>query len=88
MTAKLFTALVDELWKRREEFVRNDFEFDYPNYGELPDKIVNKLSSEAIDAIQQTLFYIDPLEEHTKKEFFEELFWAMKDLGEIMRGTF
>ena len=88
MTGKLFNALVDELWARREQFVENDFEFDYPSYGGLPDKIISMLSSDAVDAIQSILPYIDPLEEYTKDEFFGALFFTMKDLGEIMRGPF
>jgi hypothetical protein len=85
MTRKLFEALVDELWEKRNQFVENDFEFDYPDYGGIPDKLINKLSSEAIDAVQQCLFYVDPWEEHNKDSFYEELYCAMRDLGEIMR---
>lgn len=53
---KLFEQLVDELWKTRDQWQIKDgfvgeIDFDYPDYGGIPKRLSNRLSSEIVDQI-------------------------------------
>jgi hypothetical protein len=50
----LFEIIVDVLWENRKQLQDEDFYFDYPEYGGLPDRISDRLSSHAVDIIQET----------------------------------
>jgi hypothetical protein len=54
---KLFKQLVDHLWKNRELLFNKNFLFDYPDYAGLPKQISQKLTTIAIDIIQEIFYY-------------------------------
>lgn len=68
----ILDELVDHLFNIRKNFraVANG-EFDYPDYGGLPKRIVNKLSSDVVDKIQCSIGTLSTL--RSKKRFAEKL---------------
>ena len=84
MTKNQFKIITDHIWKNRKKLAKTDYEFDYPDYLGLPKRIANKLSPEAVDAIQEIMWVI---EDGYNKRFYKKLlFQSMKDLGEKMKG--
>ena len=89
MGPKTFQKMVDYVFPIRQSYRRiNDFvvvrerlDFDYPDYAELPKKIVNQLSPEAVDAMQYVL------QEHfvRKRDFSRAYKKTLIDLGEKLR---
>lgn len=49
---QMFEDIVNCLWRNREQCV-DDYVFDFPEYGGLPTRIANKISSQAVDTIQE-----------------------------------
>lgn len=71
-----FEPLVEHLWGMRAQVLckeeDQEFNFDYPDYGGLPKKISNKLSSEIVDVIQDELLSWHE-NNTTKKQFMREV---------------
>ena len=69
----LLDELVDYLFNARRKLIYVDggVDFDYPDYGGLPKKISNRLSSDVVDRIQSNLEEI--AQSRTKKSFEAEL---------------
>ncbi len=79
MTIKLFTEISNRIYPFRKEIC--GYGFDWPNYGGLPKKIINRLSPEAVDAIQ------DVIQSHfvRQRDFERSLKKRMEQLGEIIK---
>jgi hypothetical protein len=80
---KTFKAIVDHLFPIRKEFFAQrpsggSRDFDYPDYGGLPKRISNRLSSEAVDALQSIL----DMKFLNKRDFAKTYKQSLKDLGE------
>lgn len=63
-----FKIIVDHAWDWHKRYVKANGEmgtFDYPEYGDLPKKISNRLSPEVVDAIQ----YAEGCNPATKQAF-------------------
>jgi hypothetical protein len=56
MKKETLKRIVDHMYPIREEYFPNknhsEKDFDYPDYGGLPESIIKSLSSEAVDAMQ------------------------------------
>lgn len=59
--------LIDALWKNKSQIMK-DRNFDYPDYGGLPDSISKQLMSDHVDFLQENI--INLLGSYrTKKQF-------------------
>ena len=62
---QIFEDMIEFLWSNRENLkadkIDGHYYFDYPNYGGLPKRISNKLSSEVVDRMQELLYDLDYL---------------------------
>jgi len=62
MTKREFERMTKFLWKRRKGYTlqilspRWSILFDYPDYGGLPEYLCERLTSEAVDAMQKIWF--------------------------------
>ena len=91
MTEKMFKIIIDHLFPIREKFHdRDDYDngcwidgdvFDYPDYGGLPKNISNRLSSEAVDAMQSII--CNGFER--KRDFAKAYKDRLEELGEKIR---
>lgn len=54
MTKKTFNEITDFYWKHRDFYFYFDEDFvpEYPDYGCLPNRLSQKMSSEAVDSLQ------------------------------------
>jgi hypothetical protein len=82
-----FETMVNHLWEKRKEYKEgikkngcpecknkdctHERHFDYPDYYDLPKRILNKLRGDAVDNIQHFFDEIDP--NITKAEFKRKL---------------
>ena len=89
MGPKTFQKIVDHMFPIREEFLdipvlggefchRVARDFDYPLYGDLPKRISNKLSPEAVDAMQDIL----QIKFVRKRDFARAYRDRLQELGE------
>lgn len=76
MTKKMFDEIINRIYPIRSEID----EFDC-GYGKLPKKISNKLSSEAVDAMQHILCNLYCTKRQFAKAYKDKLF----ELGEIIK---
>jgi len=78
MKIKVFEECIDRLFPvRKTKSIEN---FDYPDYGNLPKKLSNTFSPEAVDAIQNTKKELSVAK--SRKEFSTIWYEEMKRLGE------
>lgn len=91
MTDKTLTKITQHLFPIRNSIGYG--QFDYPDYGDLPKNISYRLSSEAVDAIQDILrdeWVWCPIKEEeifkrvytSRKQFQAKIKLRMKELGE------
>lgn len=85
MTKKDFIYIVDHIYPQRNSLVIKDQEgknkfilFDYPNYGGIKKSLADKLSPEAVDAMQAILH----LNFKTKRDFSKAYKQKLNVLGE------
>lgn len=92
MTRKQFSILVDNLFPKRHGLIepftiygktRYETAFDYPDYGGLPEKIAERLSSEVVDAIQYKSYEL--AKTLRRSEFVRILYHMCDQLGEPLR---
>lgn len=67
----VFEEVVDHLWKNRKLLDNPDYCFCDPDYAGLPDRIVRKLNSDAVDAIWW-VFRLDNASQFTRKGQLEK----------------
>jgi hypothetical protein len=86
MGPKTFNVVVDCLYPIRRSFYTETGKlFDFPDYGGLPKKVSNKLSPEAVDAMQQVLAGIGgevSCDFRSKREFIRAFRERLHQLGE------
>lgn len=88
MTKKTFNEITDFYWKHRDFYFYFDEDFvpEYPDYGCLPNRLSQKMSSEAVDSLQDVWSDIFQSEDvKTKKQFRQKWKSAMKELGENIK---
>jgi hypothetical protein len=88
MTKKTFNEITNFYWKHRDFYFYFDEDFvpDYPEYGCLPDRLSQKMSSEAVDALQDIWSDVFMGEDiKTKKQFQQAWKAAMRELGETVK---
>ena len=65
------TEIVNHLWKNRKLLDDPEFYFDYPDYADLPDRIVRKLSPDAVDIVQ-SIFHPANAKQFVRKQSLEK----------------
>jgi hypothetical protein len=104
MTKKTFKRIVDHIWKHKQKFTKwsrtNEwiYEFDFDDYGGLPETISDHLSSEAVDAMQNIWGFVinstqfgqplatEGLDPYTSKREFSKMYRAeLTELGERIK---
>ena len=80
---KTIQAVVDHIWPQRKELQKCGF--DFPDYGNLPKRISYSMSSEFVDAIQETLWEWEHGSFRTKRNFHRRLTSNLRNLGERIR---
>ncbi|MDP3981774.1 MAG: hypothetical protein Q8Q33_10210 [Chlamydiota bacterium] len=96
MTKNQFKTIINSLWKNRQKLINETANaeidiFDFPDYGGLPNRIVNALSPEAVDAMQyiwnnflELDIYLNPMKGFkTKNEFSRAYMKKLDELGEF-----
>lgn len=80
MGPKTFNEIVDRVYPTRKLYNKEgkDLQWDFPDYGGLPKRIINQLSSEAVDAMQSVISQ----KFVSKKDFAREYRFALRGLGE------
>ena len=91
MTETAFATLVTKLWENKAYILRRAGEwepdFNYPDYGSLPRKIAYRLSSEAVNAIQTTLYLLGKNPKWSRAVFSQRLKENCEVLGEKITGV-
>lgn len=62
-----------ELWVEETQFGSLESMFDFPEYGGLPKKISNKLSSDCVDVIQDYVFDVISGEKFSASRLYKRL---------------
>ena len=97
MKLHIFNQTVDFLWNHRCFYLDypEDYVFDYPNYGNLPQKLTNSFSPEVVDAIQelwQDSFVVCQSSGrtviNTKRDFRAAFKFNLKNLGEQIQTSY
>ena len=63
------------------EMIMSEERFDYPDYANLPTRLIDELTPEAVDAIQNILFYFGSKFDNYKS-FFNSYEKELNRLGE------
>jgi len=79
MKTEIFKEATDIIWNNR--FCLSE-DFDYPEYGDLPERISVTFSPEAVDAMQYIWGAITSFK--TKKDFISEYKKTLFELGEAI----
>jgi len=92
MTETAFATLVTKLWENKAHILSHQAEgwepdFEYPDYGGLPKRIAYRLSSEAVDAIQTTLYLLGENPKWSRAVFSQRLKENCEVLGEKITGV-
>jgi len=89
-----FDMITESIWSRKGSYALNRYFFSHPSYGSLPKNMLQKMSLEARDALQDIWCNVigmdlkwKPYEGYkTIEEFRKEYKSTMKEIGEEIEG--